>query len=151
MRFLEWKSSYYDWSATEICSPRFNQQHASICPDNGLTPKKWQAIMWTDDGLVYCRIYTPLDHDEFTCFNGYRRTTVRDNTCVDSRAPQYLLPLWCSITTVKPVYNDHLMGYFSAFWSSSRWPRATQMSSRRQIWLARVNWYLQSSLKHITE
>ena len=29
------------------------------------------------------------------------------------------------IITVKPVYNDHLMGYFSAFWSSSRWPRAT--------------------------
>ena len=27
--------------------------------------------------------------------------------------------------TVKPVYNDHLMGYFSAFWSSSRWPGAT--------------------------
>ena len=24
--------------------------------------------------------------------------------------------------TMKPVYNDHLMGYFSAFWSSSRWP-----------------------------
>ena len=45
-------------------------------------------------------------------------------------------------STVKPVYNDHLMGYFSAFWSSSRWPRAI---------LARVNWYLQSSLKHITE
>ena len=28
-------------------------------------------------------------------------------------------------TTVKPVYNDHLMGYFSAFWASSRWPAAT--------------------------
>ena len=27
--------------------------------------------------------------------------------------------------TVKPVYNDHLIGFFSAFWSSSRWPRAT--------------------------
>ena len=27
--------------------------------------------------------------------------------------------------TVKPVYNDHLMGYFSAFWSTFRWPRAT--------------------------
>ena len=26
---------------------------------------------------------------------------------------------------VKPVYNDHLMGYLFAFWSSSRWPRAT--------------------------
>ena len=28
-------------------------------------------------------------------------------------------------TTVKPVYNDHLVGYFSAFWSPSRWPGAT--------------------------
>ena len=27
--------------------------------------------------------------------------------------------------TMKPVYNDHLIGYLSAFWSSSRWPRAT--------------------------
>ena len=27
--------------------------------------------------------------------------------------------------TVKPVCNDHPMGHFSAFWSSSRWPRAT--------------------------
>ena len=27
--------------------------------------------------------------------------------------------------TVKPVYNDHPMGYLSAFWSSSRWPGAT--------------------------
>ena len=29
------------------------------------------------------------------------------------------------INTMKPVYNDNLMGYFSAFWSSSRWSRAT--------------------------
>ena len=54
-------------------------------------------------------------------------------------------------STVKPVYNDHLMRYFSAFWSSSRWPRATKMSSTRQTLLARVNCCLQSSLKHITE
>ena len=59
---------------------------------------------------------------------------------------------WCDLEvtkacTVKPVYNDHLLGYFSAFWSSSRWP----LASRRQILLSRVNWYLQSSLEHITE
>ena len=56
-----------------------------------------------------------------------------------------------TINTVKPVYNDHLMGYFSAFWSSARWPRATSMSSRRQKLLARVYWYIQSPLKHFTE
>ena len=27
--------------------------------------------------------------------------------------------------TVKPVYNDHLIGYFPVFWSSSKWPKAT--------------------------
>ena len=53
--------------------------------------------------------------------------------------------------TVKPVYNDHLMQYLSAFWSSSRWSRATEMSSRRQKLLAGINWYFQASLKHITE
>ena len=26
---------------------------------------------------------------------------------------------------MKPVYNDHIMWYLSAFWSSSRWPLAT--------------------------
>ena len=24
---------------------------------------------------------------------------------------------------MKPVYNDHLMEYFSAFWNTSRWPK----------------------------
>ena len=43
------------------------------------------------------------------------------------------------------------MGYFAAVWISSRWPRATYMSPRRQKLLAKVNWYLQLSLKHITE
>ena len=42
-------------------------------------------------------------------------------------------------STVKPVYNDHLMGYSSAFWGSSMWPRANYMSSRRQKLLTRAN------------
>ena len=33
--------------------------------------------------------------------------------------------IYIYIYTLKPVYNDHLMGYFSTFWSTSRWPRAT--------------------------
>ena len=49
---------------------------------------------------------------------------------------------------MKPVYNDHPMGHFSAFWTLSR---ATWISSRRQKLLARVNSYLQSGLKHITD
>ena len=43
------------------------------------------------------------------------------------------------VCTVKPVYNDHSIGYFTDFWSSSRWPRATSMSPRRQKLLVSVN------------
>ena len=52
-----------------------------------------------------------IDSDKF-CW--HLTTTKENKSCT-----QFVL------CTVKPVYNDHLMGYFSAFWSSSWWPRAT--------------------------
>ena len=36
-------------------------------------------------------------------------------------------------TTVKPVYNDHLMGYFSAFRSSSRWLQEAETVSQCKL------------------
>ena len=51
--------------------------------------------------------------------------------CVPTRTESALLFLELEILsvfkayTVKPVYSDHPMGYFSVFWSSSRWPRPT--------------------------
>ena len=48
-------------------------------------------------------------------------------TTVTQRKDSYCNRFCCGYplinhNTVKPVYNDHLMGYFSAFWSSTRWP-----------------------------
>ena len=40
------------------------QQYSSIGPDDGLTPTRRQAIIWTNDGLVYWRIYAPLGLNE---------------------------------------------------------------------------------------
>ena len=34
---------------------------------------------------------------------------------------RYKAGAWLTTYTVKPVQNDHLMGYFSASWSSSMW------------------------------
>ena len=56
MRFLEWILFYFGSNFTEICSQRSNQQFASIGSDNGLAPNRRQAIIWTNDGLVYWRI-----------------------------------------------------------------------------------------------
>ena len=33
---------------------------------NGLVPKRWQAIIWSNDGIVYWRIYASLSHNELT-------------------------------------------------------------------------------------
>ena len=41
----------------EVCSQISIQQKANIGSDNGLAPSGWQAIIWTNDGLVSCRIY----------------------------------------------------------------------------------------------
>ena len=34
--------------------------------DNGMAPNRWQAIIWTNDGLAYLHIYASLGLDELT-------------------------------------------------------------------------------------
>ena len=41
----------------EICSQGSNWGKAGIRSDNGLTPERQQAFIWTNDGLVYWHIY----------------------------------------------------------------------------------------------
>ena len=56
MHFLEWKLLYFESDFTEVCSLRSNWQLISIGTGNGLASNRWQAIIWTNDGLVYWRI-----------------------------------------------------------------------------------------------
>ena len=70
----------------------------------------------------------------------FRSKPVHSKAIIHMMMPKRLFIWWCHrliefgawlsndqthLSTVKPVYNDHLMGYFSAFWSSSRWPNLT--------------------------
>ena len=41
-------------------------QYALIGSDNGLAPNRRQAIIWTNDGIVYWRIYASPGHNELT-------------------------------------------------------------------------------------
>ena len=47
---------------TEICSLCSKQQYAQFGLDNGLAPIRRQAIIWTDNGLVYWPIHVSLCH-----------------------------------------------------------------------------------------
>ena len=40
----------------------------NIGSDNGLAPNMWQAIIWTNDGLIYWGIYTSLSLNELTSY-----------------------------------------------------------------------------------
>ena len=66
--FLEWKLLYFfSLNFTEICYQRPNWQYTSIGSDDGLAPIKRQNILWTNDGLVYCRIYVSFGLEELIC------------------------------------------------------------------------------------
>ena len=55
---LEKKSLYSDINFIEVCSQWSNWQNVTIGSDNGLAPNRRQAIIWTNNGLVYRGIYT---------------------------------------------------------------------------------------------
>ena len=146
-----------------ICVSKLN----SIGSDNGLSPGRRQAIIWTNPAIlliwplgtkfremliaihtfsskkIYLKMLSgkmaailsrpqcvnPL-YTEFLWSNtNIFFTLFHSSTLICSRLLLPSLPLryfskFC-LGTMKPVYNNHLMGYFSAFWSSSRWLRST--------------------------
>ena len=57
MNFLQRKLLYFDSNFIEICSQGPSWQKPSTDSDNGLVMNKRQAIIWTNDSLVWWRIY----------------------------------------------------------------------------------------------
>ena len=45
------------WIFIEMCSLVSNWKHVIIDLDNGLTPNRQQAIIWTNGGVVYWCVY----------------------------------------------------------------------------------------------
>ena len=64
----------------EICSQGCNEQKAIIGSDNGLAPNRWQAIIWSNDDLVYCLIYALLGHDGLIKHNCIWKSPLNDHS-----------------------------------------------------------------------
>ena len=54
---LSWTAITWEENFTE---QGFNYNNLNIGPDNGLVPNRRQAIIYTNNGLVYWRIYASL-------------------------------------------------------------------------------------------
>ena len=72
--------------------------------------------LWLISLLPQCFSLQQVKHAMYTIFEAELSCFLREYKAMHT--------WWCH-STVKPVYNDHLVGYFSAFWGSSRWPGAT--------------------------
>ena len=87
--------------------------------------------------LVFSGITTDTTHHMLVRLNVQRIREPADKIVLENYRPkqksrqipqdlvdhcEYVL---ISENTVKHIYNDHQIGYLSAFWSLSRWPRAT--------------------------
>ena len=69
VHFLEWKLLNFKWNFTKISSLWSNWQYGSIGSDNGLAPNRRQAIIWTNVGTFYWRIYASLGLNELMFIN----------------------------------------------------------------------------------
>ena len=63
---------------------RPNSQLFSIGTDNGLAPKRWQAIIWTNDGLVQRHISASLSLNELIHWGRVTHKCVGTNTNIGS-------------------------------------------------------------------
>ena len=52
------KNIDFHWYFTEVYSQRSHWQYTNVGSDNGLAPTRRQAIIWTNDGLIYWCIYS---------------------------------------------------------------------------------------------
>ena len=57
VHFLEQNLLNFNYNFTEICSLWSNWQNGIIGSENWFAPDSRQAILWTNDGLGYWRIY----------------------------------------------------------------------------------------------
>ena len=75
MCIINWSVSEISWCIVRYrsvsCIATYVSQYVSYrgsanryTPNNGLAPARRQGIIWTNDGLVYWRIYASLGHSE---------------------------------------------------------------------------------------
>ena len=83
MHFLEWKILNFKRNVTEICSLGSNWKYGSIGLDNGLAPKRRQAIIWSNVCMFYWHIYATLFLNELTPCSASRSVGTVQNTRVD--------------------------------------------------------------------
>ena len=102
MHFLEWKLLNSNWYLIEICSSWFNWQCVVIGSDNGLAPNRRQAIIWTNDGLVYWRIgvarpqwvntLRPRQNGRRFADNTFKRILVNENVIISTKISLKFVP-----------------------------------------------------------
>ena len=150
----EWKVKCFQWLGSKGHSTVYSKNYAHdfcfavLCCGYTLTDfpisiRLTSLALWQSNDCPSASKATLMNMDKYFMWNQYERLHNR-NKAKHNKTVCIFLGIYCMFLTrpavnmtlniidiyrvrytVKPVYNDHLMEYFSAFWSSSRWPMAT--------------------------
>ena len=78
----------------------------NIGSDNGLAPNMWQAIIWTNDGLIYWGIYASLSLNELTSYFITDNISLKPILHVYERTCNYMSGFdWQLVNSLQPGYT----------------------------------------------
>ena len=77
LQTIFWNAINFNHNFTEICSKVFNKLYVSIGSDNDLALMRWQAIIWTSDGLIYWSMYVSVGLSELNHNHSHKKNPLR--------------------------------------------------------------------------
>ena len=143
MHFLEWKHSNFKWNFIEIRYLGSSWQLTITGSGNGLSPNSRQAIIWTNDGIVYWHICVTRPQCDNSHKNIERHTA---HTIVSWPNPIMMILLMWNGDVVDREFQEPFTFHWSTYsrWvdnvdhAGSRRPLALTFQHCRMMWNIRV-------------
>ena len=114
----------------EVYSQGSNWQYSSIGSGNGLAPSRRQAIIWTDDGIVYWRIYASLSLNDLTHWSlgDFNLTWVDGGLSISHKIALRWMPLDLSDDKSTLVQVMAWCHQATSHYLSQCWPRSMSLN-----------------------
>ena len=92
-----------------------------ISSDNGLTPKRWQAVIWTNDGLAYWRIYVALGLNDISIkiYAFFNQLKLFENVACQQQP--YLFSLYTLYTYIYNFCMEETWEHVSVHWQQGNY------------------------------
>ena len=108
-----------------MCSLGSDRQYVIIGSENGLAPKRWQAIIWTNDGVVYWRIYeSPVLNELKMWYEIFKEKSAWDLQLIDTK---WMLISYRKMLCVQLLPHMEACAHVFYIYNHNWWPTAVSV------------------------